>query len=379
MQNRLNVLQIIPQLDAGGAEVGCLAIAKSLVVHGHHAVIATHNGRMIDQAKQFGVEIFSLPVHSKSPWKMWRNAKALKQFIRDHNIHLLHTRSRAPAWSAYWAAQATDIPCVSTYHGAYGQQNMLKRLYNGIMTKADTIIAPSQFIADHIIQYYPESRTKVQVIPRGIDLDQFQPPDQQALLAQKQAWGLHDNHRIILLPARFTRLKGHAVCIAAAQLIRPFLQAHQAKILFVGQANKPHYLAELRKAVEKARLNDIITFHDHCSQLQLAYAISSLVLACSTEPESFGRTAVEAQAMGCLVIATNHGGSRETVKNGETGWLIPPSDPDALAQSIKHALSISPDKAKSMRKEATAWARAQFDQAQMIAKTIAIYQNLLQT
>ena len=375
------ILQIIPNLNAGGAEVGCLALGKDLKIKGHTSMIATASGQMIHEALRNGIVIIQLPLDSKSPLKWLYNAYKLAKLIRLHGINLLHVRSRAPAWSVLWAAKATSTPWVSTYHGAYKQQNRLKKYYNGIMTRGNAIIAPSQFMAQHIVEHYPLCAVRMHTILRGIDFHTLKTNNitNKNALALANQWEIKPNHRVILLPARFTRLKGHFTCIEAASKIKDLLTDQHVKIIFVGQHEHDHYFNSIQKTIKDYKLNHIIQIEPHCLHLQDAYALSELVLICSTQPESFGRTAVEAQAMGCLVIGTNHGGCKETILHEKTGFLYPPGNSKSLADQISIALNLNPVKKKSILKNSKDYAMEHFNEKDMLKKTIALYETILKS
>jgi glycosyltransferase involved in cell wall biosynthesis len=373
------ILQIIPHLDTGGAEVGCLHVAQALKKAGHHPLIATHGGRLMQACQQDDIPVITMPVHSKSPRVIAHNTAHLKRLIKHHNIDLIHVRSRAPAWSVHFAA--TNTPWISTYHGAYKQTGQLKKRYNAIMTKGNAIIAPSHFMAEHIKHHYPHVSNKIVTIPRGIDLQATKPCSRhsQACLDLAKQWQIQPTERLILLPARITRLKGHPTCIEAAKQTQSWLRSQKIRIIFLGNTNKKDYCQSLIKTIKHYGLDDIISIHNHCDNMQAAYALADLILICSTEPESFGRTAVEAQAMGKLVMGTNHGGCQETISHQRTGWLVPPGDRLALANTWMKILGLSEQTGNAIKDKARDHAYTHYSHHTMCAHTIATYQKVIQS
>ena len=377
---RLNILQIIPTLQSGGAERTTVDIAQAIIEAGGKAFVATRGGRMVDELKAMGATLISLPVESKNPVTIWRNMERLKRLIQHHHITLVHARSRAPAWSGYFAARACGTPFVTTYHGTYGARSALKRYYNSIMVRGDRVIANSTFIAEHIRKIYPNAAHKTVTIPRGLDLSAFDPRQvsQDTLNTMRRDWGLENDDRpIILLPGRLTRWKGQAVLINAALKL---IERGQKQFVCVlaGDAQGRHaYEEELRSLSKLPALEGRVRIVGHCADMPTAYALSQVVVSTSTRAEAFGRIAVEAQAMGKAVLATDHGGARETVINGMTGWLVPPDDAEALAQALDAILSLEPDAITALAARARAHVMKTYSLRLMCAKTMAVYQELI--
>ncbi|MBB5517277.1 glycosyltransferase family 4 protein [Amphiplicatus metriothermophilus] len=383
------VLQVIPALDAGGAERTTLEIARAIVEAGGRALTASRGGRLAGEIEAAGGRVVSMPVHSKNPLTIWANRARLLDLVRREGVDLVHARSRAPAWSALWAARAAGIPFVTTYHGAYRANGPLKRFYNSAMVRADLVIANSAFTAAAIRAQYDLPPGRLAVIPRGADLDHFDPAgvSPERVEALRRAWGLPARAAMfaLLLPARLTPWKGHETAIAAlARMVvnepssrdagnQPVLQ-----LIFAGGAQgRGDYAARLRAECEKRGVRSMVHFVGHCADMPAAYALADVVLAPSLRPEAFGRTAVEAGAMARPVIAADHGGARETVIDGETGVLVPPNDPEALADAIRE-IAAMPAPARA-RMGATARARVaeKFSTAAMCAATLEAYRALL--
>ena len=360
------VLQVLPALEAGGVERGTLEIAAALREAGARALVVSSGGRM---AAGLGADHICLRVHTKNPLGLWRNAAGLKALIEREGVDLVHARSRAPAWSARAAARRAGIPFVTTFHGAYGASSAAKRAWNRIMVRGDRVIAVSDFIAAHIREIYRCPPSRIRVVHRGIDAASFDPaavpPREKAAL--RAAWGVPEDSRVVLLPGRLTRLKGHAVLIEAMRLLAdPKLVA-----VFVGSdRDRDAY----RRELEAVARGLPVRFAGHADDVATAYAASDVVISASVQPESFGRVLAEAGAMGLPVVASNHGGAREIVRQGETGWLVSPGDPAALADGIRTALAGA---GPALAERARAHVRARFTRASMCAKTLAVYAELL--
>jgi glycosyltransferase involved in cell wall biosynthesis len=318
----------------------------------------------------------TLPLATKSPFKMWRNADRLARLIEGEQVDLVHARSRAPAWSAYLAARRTSRPFVTTVAGIHKAGNPLKRLYNSIMTRGDLVIANSNFTADHIRSTYGVADARLRVIPRGINLDIFDPAavSPERIIQLAQAWRLDTGAQVVMLPARITRLKGHIHLIEAmAQLMRPGVQC----LMIGGDGGKEDLRRELEEKATRLGVGGSVRFVGECRDMAAAYMLSDVIVSASVEPESFGRTMVEAAAMGRVVVATNHGGARETIQEGETGWLIAPGNVEELANALRAALTLPAAVRTSMGAKAQARAREFYSKSAMTNATLAVYNELL--
>lgn len=376
-------MQVLPALVSGGVERGTIDIAQALIQNHHKAIVVSSGGPMLTQLEQLGATHITLPVHSKNPFTMWKNANALKKLILKHKVDLVHARSRAPAWSCFWATQKLHIPYVTTFHGTYGHQNSLKKWYNAIMLRSNKTIAVSDFIANHIKEIYLASALNtqvkyspdVQVIHRGIDTDKFNPKTttHQQTQKLKQQWGIPDNKIIIMLPARVTQWKGHAVFIDAIA----GLSSTNFICLMVGDdQGKSAYRETLNQTIAAHKLIDRFKFVGACNDMPAAYKLSDIVVSASTDPEAFGRVACEAQAMDCLVIATNHGGSLETVAPSQQLFLCQPNNARSMTQAIEAALLIAPEHAISIQEQSRAYIETNFSLTKMCNDTLALYQLL---
>lgn len=370
------IMQILPSLRSGGVERGTVDMANALVEHGYDALVVSNGGAMVGQLTQSGAEHVKLPVHRKTPWGMYNNIGRLIQTIRQYKVDIIHARSRAPAWPAYIASKRLGVPFVTTFHGTYGLSGAGKKWYNSVMTKGDRVIAVSQFIAEHIKQHYEIDEGKLRVIPRGIDMRYFNPAvvgrvRMMNLLTQLQ---LPEDLPIILLPGRITAWKGQRLLVEALSRI-----SHKEYCcLLVGEdVRKGKYRRELQQDIIDKGLQSHVRIIPQQSDMPALYMLSDIVISASTEPEAFGRVAVEGQAMGRSVIATSHGGACETIIDGKTGWLTSPEDPDELASKIEMLLNMAQDKREEYANHAREHVRAHFSLEKMCQSTLNIYKELL--
>ena len=387
-ESRPTILQIIPRLDTGGAELSTIEITEAIVRAGGRALVATEGGRMADRVPQAGGELIAFPASTKNPVRLLGNVGKLRELIRAQSVNLVHARSRAPAWSALLAAHRARVPFVTTYHGAYGEQGAIKRFYNSVMVRSDRVIANSGFTADLIRQRYGTSDSKITVIHRGLDLRAFDPAavsdDRKSAL--RQAWGVAGDRPIILQAARLTGWKGQRVMIAAAGKLKREGRLGNAVFVLAGDAQgRDGYSETLHRDIAENGLGACVILPGHVSDMAAAFAVAHVAVVASTEPEAFGRTATESQAMRCPVIATDIGAPRETViarddlPSGRTGWLVPPGDASALADSLAAALALGPLERSRMGGNARAHVAARFTVAAMQRATLAVYDDLLAT
>ena len=316
----------------------------------------------------------TLPLASKNPATIWRNASRLAALIRREDIRIVHARSRAPAWSAYRATQRTNIRFVTTYHAPYSENAPGKRAYNSVMASGDRVIAISHFIANLVVERHAVDPARIRIIPRGVDPLVFDParvvPDRIARLVR--SWRLPDDARVIMLPARLSRWKGQEVVIAAMAA----LQDRTAICVLLGEG-RPNYVRDLTNLAHRLGVADRLRLVGHCEDVPAALMLATVAVSASTKPEGFGRAVIEAQAMGCPVIATDHGGAAETVDDLVTGWRIPPNDPAALAAVLGHALAMAPEHRLALGERSRASVLRHYTVAQMQQATLDVYQELL--
>lgn len=326
------ILQVLPALGSGGVERGTIEIAEAISASGLRPIVASAGGRLVPELEAAGGMHAELPLTAKSPWALWRNAWRLAEIIRGQQVRIVHARSRAPAWSALWAARMTGAAFVTTYHGTYGEAVPGKRFYNSVMARGRPVIAISQFIAQHVRERHGVPSEAIRIIPRGVDLRRFDP----ALVAPERVASVRSDWRVpeggvaIFLPARLARWKGQAVLVEALRHL-PGATA----ILAGDLAGRERYISELERLARTLGVGDRLRLVGHVTDMPAALLASDIVVHASTEPEAFGRAVVEAQAMARPVIAADLGGPRETVVDGVTGWLVAPGDPERLAARIQ--------------------------------------------
>ncbi|MAP95557.1 MAG: glycosyl transferase [Ponticaulis sp.] len=374
----LTVLQVIPELDAGGAERTTLEIVEAVTTANGRALVASQGGRLESELEKLGGELFRLPVKSKSPFTLWKNRSRLIDIIRSEQVDLIHARSRAPAWSALWAARATNTPFVTTYHGSYGGKSAPKKLYNSVMARGDLVIANSEFIAAHIRETYPLPEERLVTIPRGVDTRQFDPSQLDPSRTQDLRKSLQSAGRYLLtLPARLTEWKGQRLLLEALAQLSSDEQTLLSVALIGDAQGRTGYLDALESDIKRLHLDELVKISGHYSDMPHLYAASDLVLAPSVRPEAFGRVAVEAQVMGKPVIASNHGGQRETVRHGETGWLVEPGNAHALADAIRSFLHQPDTQRLHMAETARANVLEHFTTAALQEKTLDVYDRAI--
>ena len=383
MTTKLNVLQVIPKLGYGGAETGCYDIAHFLSENDCGSFLATSGGELIKFIKKDKVRLIRLPVHSKNPILILFNTLVLVIYIFLFKINIIHARSRAPAWSCYFASLITRRSFVTTFHGTYNFKSNIKKFYNSIMLRAKLTIAGSNFIFSHINENYGEylsKEKKLRVIFRGINVDYFNPKNISVLKQEKlkQEWDLSSNKFTILLPGRLTYWKGQEKFIESLNiLIEDYnVTNFQAVILGSDQGRKV-YSKKLINLVQRYRLNKKIKFIQHCKEMPLAYSLADVVVSASIEPEAFGRVSVEAQAMGKPIVASNIGGSKETIINKKTGFLYKHDDPRELAKILNTVIQLSVDELKFMGNEGRKNVTKKFDVETMCQSNLKEYKRLI--
>ncbi len=383
MSSDLKVLQVIPKLGYGGAETGCFDIAHYLPENNCKSFIVTSGGELLKFVDKKKVKVFRLPVNSKNPLLILINAIILIGIILINNISIVHARSRAPAWSCLLATKLTGRKFVTTFHGTYNFKNNLKKFYNSIMTRSDLIIAGSNFIFSHIKKNYSKylnDKKKLLVIFRGINVDYFDPTtkfesDEKKLLTK---WNMEKDKKIILLPGRLTSWKGQEVFIEAVNLVNIELgyEAFYAVILGSDQG-RDLYKKKLIRLSEQYRLSKQVRFIDHCKDMALAYKVSDIVVSASTEPEAFGRVAVEAQSMETPIVASNIGGSNETIIDEKTGFLYEAGNAKSLSKKILKLLFLDEILLKSIGTEGRKNIVQKFNVEKMCFSTYSEYKRLL--
>lgn len=369
------ILQVVPALGGGGVERGTIEIAAAIVRAGGVALVASAGGRLVAEVARAGARHVALPLATKNPVAIWRNAGRLAELIGAEAVDIVHARSRAPAWSALLAARRTGVHFLTTYHGAYGEDLPFKRHYNAVMAKGERVIAISRFIAELVETRHHVDPALIRVIPRGVDTAMFDPGKvtQDRIDRTTAAWGVPAGARMVLLPGRLSGWKGQGVLIEAIAKLR---RADVYCVLVGG--GRRRQTEGLEQAARRLGITEQVRLVGHCDDMPAALARADVVVHASTEPEAFGRVVIEAQAMRRPVIASDLGGPVETVAPGETGFLVAPGDAAALALMIDRILSLSEDERRALGDRARAAVERDYTIAAMQAATLAVYREVLE-
>ena len=375
------ILQVIPDLSAGGAERTTVEMAEAITKAGGRALVASEGGRLEPNLRAAGGQLIEMNASSKNPITLRNNVKRLETLIIEERVDLIHARSRAPGWSAYEAALRSNLPFVTTYHGAYSGETGLKKRYNSVMAKGDLVIANSEWTAAHVMAVHEIPAEKIVTIPRGVDFETFNPavvtPEQ--IDAVRSDWGLlpDDDRLRLVLPGRLTSWKGQALAIDALGALDVSERAGLHLILTGADKGREKYVSELEDKIIAHELGGTVSIVGHTSDMAAAYALADIVLAPSTRPEAFGRVAAEASAMAKPVIVADHGGQRETVIEGETGTRAEPGSITALTACIRTLVSLRPEARTYMGQAGQAHVREHYSKKQLQTATLGVYARLL--
>jgi len=385
MKKKIKVLQVIPRLGFGGAETGCYDLAHFLPEHGCKSFIVTSGGELLKFIDKKKVKIFKLPVHSKNPFLILFNTIIISFIIIICNINIVHARSRAPAWSCFLATKLTFRKFVTTFHGTYNFKTRLKKLYNSVMVRSDLVIAGSNFIFSHINSNYGNfflgNKKKLLVIFRGINTNYYHPQKILPIKLEKfsRQNSIDRNKFIILLPGRLTYWKGQKIFIEAIKILSEKNDTPPFQAIILGdEQGRSVYKKKLLDLTLQYRLNNLIKFINHCKEMPVAYGISNLVCSCSSEPEAFGRVSVEAQSMQIPIIASNIGGSIETIVQDKSGYLFKNNDPVDLANSIASLMQKNYNSLKSIGLEGRKNVIKKFNVDKMCQTTFTEYKKLIE-
>ena len=375
---RPRVLQVLPAVEVGGGGVerSTIDIAGALGAAGGTAVVASSGGQRLHELERTGAVHLPMPLASKNPLVMRANVERLASAIQQHEIDIVHARSRAPAWSALAAAHRCGRHFVTTVHGSYGTRGALKRWYNSVMVRGDSVIANSQFTAQHVQDNYKVDPARLRVVPRGVDTDFFNAgsvsPERLIQLARQ--WSLPDGMPVIMLPGRLTRWKGQTVLIDALGQ----LGGGEVRCLLVGaDQGRSRYRRELESRIAARELDSVVHVTGHCADMPAAYMLADVVVSASTEPEGFGRIVSEAQAMGRPVVVSDHGGVVEQIKVGETGWSFAPGDAGSLAAGLRRALALNAAARERLAEDAIGHVHTHYTKQAMCDATLTVYAELL--
>ncbi|HMK90123.1 MAG TPA: glycosyltransferase family 4 protein [Methylocystis sp.] len=379
------VLQIIPDLESGGVERSAVDVAQALTEAGARCLVASRGGRLVGELQSKGGVWIPFPAATKNPFAMTLNSIRLARILRDEGVEIVHARSRAPAWVAYYAARQARTRFVTTYHSAYSGTSPIKQRYNAIMAAGDIVIANSRFTAQRILELHPEASNRIATIGRGVDMRVFSPlavhPSRVERL--RADWGIAPHLRIVLLPARVTARKGHFVLLDAARRLvtRGFTDL---RYVFAGDARSDSYLRSIERQIERLSLEGYVRIVGHCADMPAAYLAAAVTVAPATEPEAFGRVAIEGQAMGAPVVISDFGAASEIVAGPPevaaaqaTGWRTPPNDAEALAEAIVEALALTASAREALGSRARAFIANRYSLESMCDATLGVYESLL--
>jgi glycosyltransferase involved in cell wall biosynthesis len=370
------IMQLLPALEGGGVERETVDIAAAIVQAGFQAVVVSSGGKMVRELDAAGARHLALPIHSKNPQHILENGERLAHLITELGVSIVHARSRAPAWAGYFATHRTGTPFITTFHGTYSVSNPFIRKYNSVMARGRKVIAVSDFIANHIREYYPTQPGQLVTIERGIDLAQFDPPrvDPSRVEALRRQWEIPTGAKVVMLPGRLTWLKGQYVLIQAMAL----LTDPRLLCLLVGaEYGSSRYTQTLMRLVHRRGLEGRVRFAGECADMPAACMLADAVVSASVVPEAFGRVLAEALAMGKPVISTDFGGGKEIIETCQAGWLVRPRDPEALAMGVSQALALGGSELMQLRERAMSTARSRYDMREMCGRTLNLYRELL--
>lgn len=372
------ILQVLPELITGGVERGTVDLSKELVAHGFKSIVVSSGGPLVSIIEKHGGKHYTIPAKSKNPFVILKNIKRIKSIIKKENVSIVHARSRAPAWSAYFAAKDMRKPFVTTFHGFYKFSTIFKKWYNSVMTKGCIVIAVSEFIKDHILEHYSVPVDNIEVIHRGVDTESFDPAkiSYQRMSQTIEQYKIPDNKTIIFFPGRMSSWKGQDLLIRASQ----FLPKDQFHYIFAGNlTKKPKYYEKLNDLCHKFGITDHTTFTNDVQDISAMYKLSDIVISASVEPEAFGRIAIEAQSMSKIVIASDIGGSKETIINSKTGFLFKSEDIEDLAKKILLTSKLTHLQKVQIGKAARSHIIKEFSLKKMRDKTIDLYNRIIES
>ena len=376
------ILQIIPNMEIGGAEKTVIEIASFLKQREFSSLVLTSGGKLINNLYANNIEVIILPIDNKNPFLIFKNIFIFMKIFREKKINLVHVRSRAPAWSAIFAAKKTGVPVLTTWHGHVKNTSIFKKFYNSIMLKGDAVIANSSYTAKKISEIYKINLDKIDVISRGVNVKTYEKSQfsNKEIKKIKKLWNVSDDKKIILLPARLTKWKGHLVAIEAINLLKKENFFDQIYFIFAGEKKGAEkYLKKLVKAIEKNKIQKNVKIVERIENMPLAYQAADIILAPSIEPEPFGRIPIEAQAAGKIIIASDHGAVKDTIIDGDnfTGFKVKPNEPVSLSDAIKKSILISDEELVKIQQRGFLNIKNNFSLETMCKKTLKVYERLL--
>ncbi|MEM9224029.1 MAG: glycosyltransferase family 4 protein [Pseudomonadota bacterium] len=381
----MTVLQVVPALETGGAERTTVDIAAALTDGGHRAIVVSEGGRMVEELLAVGGKHVTMPASTKNIFRMRGNARRIAELAVAEGADIIHARSRAPAWSALWASSRAKTKFVTTYHGAYSAANSLKNFYNSVMARGDAVIANSAFTADLIGQRHPFARSRISTIHRGIDLTRFDQSSGERGASLRLQWGLDGEAAVLMSVARLTPWKGQDVLLDALKILGDRSAVPWVCVMAGDDQGRTEYRESLLRKAEELGISERVRLVGHVDDIPAALSVATLGVQPSTEPEAFGRAAVEAQAAGLPVVVSDLGAVRETVLappetagSGRSGWRVPAGDADALAEALRVALATPAEERAAMGARGRAHAQANFSLTAMKQKTLDLYHSVLE-
>jgi len=378
MSANIRLLQIIPNMDIGGAETGCLHVADYISKQNGFSAILTSGGKLLELIDDKKIKIFKWPIN-KNIFLIFFNIFYIFLIIKIYKINIVHVRSRAPAWSAYFASKLAMIKFVTTFHGTYNFKSKIKKFYNSIMVKSNYVIAGSNFILNHIHSNY-NIKTNSSVVKRGIDEKYFSKKNvsDDEVKKLKDKLMIKDGKFIILLPGRLTYWKGQKLFIEALNILnQKNLLTNVQALIIGGHQGRLNFKEELIGLMKKYQLEDHLIIAHGLKKMPVAYSISSLILSTSIEPEAFGRVSVEAQSMEKPILASDIGGSLETVINNKTGWLFKNNDASDLAEKIRMIIETDQNVLHLIGRQGRKNVKENYTRDLMVSRTLEIYKSLV--
>ena len=377
-----NIIQIIPNMEIGGAEKTVLEIGAYLKNTHYEPIVLTSGGGMIEKLKEKKIKVLTRKIDQKNPYTIFTNIEKFKNIFLENKISLVHARSRAPAWSAYYASKKLNIPFITTWHGHAENSSYFKKKYNSIMLKGNAVIANSEYTAKKISENYSYDISNIDIIPRGVSSSDYTSNNfsEKEIIDLKRKWIIKDDEKVILLPARYSRWKGHEIAISACSKIVKENPKLNISIIFIGnKEGNEKYVSNLEKLSNTLGLSNYIKILGNFENMPLAYYVSDIILYPSIIPEPFGRVPIEAQAAGKIIIASNNGGMTETIKEGEdnTGFRIKNNDVEDLKNKINLSLNLNDDEISNLRKRAIEYVDKNFSLENMCKKTLDVYDRIL--
>ena len=383
IENKKVILQIIPAMEMGGAEFGTIEISTFMKKKGWNVMVASSGGSLVTKLNVRNIKHFNLPLNSKNPLMIILNIFRLAWIIKKYKIKIVHVRSRAPAWSAYYACSMfRGIKLISTVHGAYSNQNFLKKFYNSIMLKSSKIIAISRYIKNYLLTNYKftkKQQEKIIVIPRGVDPNRFNPKkvDSRRLFFLTNQWSLPDGIPVILFPSRIAPFKGHKTLLKSIALLKKQIKSKFICVMVGTIKKNSNYEKEINSIIEDNGISDYIRFPGPCLDMPAAYKICDIVVSPANKPEGFGRIIIESQSMKRPVIASAHGGSLELIKNNFNGLLFKPGNEHDLADKLKYLINLSKEEKKKIVKRASDSVNEKYNIENMCNLNFKLYNSVI--